>query len=684
MRGVLFSRSIWVAVGSLFVGLFATATFSKTAHAQAGACFVWIDAATGKRLASTPVGTPSVERGATGGANLFGQAHLTNGVDAFRDADGNWINSATGELLPTTPVGTPSVEQGATGGANLFGRAHLTNGVDAVRVPCAPPATQAAWTGPFGGAQAVGSWSHVSTNEFLAATGVQTNHFDNSGNGFGGGINGGFNWMPWGGNIVTGVVLDANGMSDKVNHTFPGGTFIGSTVNFEGSADVRAGLLVTPSTLLYGQTGVSVADQRLQINFGGPITDTTQWTAGYNLGGGAEWMLPANVSLWGHSTSLFINYEHTWWDKASLTMPAASPFFNYTWMRQSDAVEVGFRVQFGVPETLASTVPAVYSPVGSSHYQTTDRKRAAKKPVRGKEGDKASGNAGQKPPDAIPTDPATGIPVDGGFVHRGTGTTRGRNGIFCWVTKDKGNTDQDKCTEYKEYQSVTVNTKAKWGDGPEQDVNAALNAKHKSGIRTATGTILHLGELDPDGHAALGGVDSVDLPNPNGNPVSTPPYRKDKIPGTGGEQGLIDAPQWGPTGDALGRQAMPKDVADKPTTSGHKQQPSQPPNEVLGTFKVLEHFRTYVYCTKPQRKCLGYFEWDYEETFTFSLHWVQTEASLSAALGMNSGPVGGQRKSDAALQKEEDERVKTWRAEITSSDTPDGPKNISGWKTDCN
>lgn len=268
-----------------------------------------------------------------------------------------WINAKTGKPsnLPIVPEGshlndprdpnTASIPSGPTVAGPTF-----------VRVPCpptqstglqSPPST--AWTGPFGGAQAVGSGSHVSTNEFLAATGVHTNHFADDGSGFGGGINGGYNWMPWGGSIVTGVVFDANGLSDKVNHTFPGGTFIGSTVNFEGSADVRAGVLVTPSTLLYGQTGVSVADQRLQINFGGPITDTTQWTAGYNLGGGAEWMLPANVFPWGRSTSLFVSYAHTWWDKASLTMPAASPFFNYTWLRQSDAVEVGFRIRFGDP-----------------------------------------------------------------------------------------------------------------------------------------------------------------------------------------------------------------------------------------------------------------------------------------------------------------------------------------------
>jgi hypothetical protein len=270
-----------------------------------------------------------------------------------------WIDAQTGQAVSTAPIsGANFVANPANAGAagtaiidplNPNRASNPRTGRTFIRVPCPPPATQTSWTGPYGGAQAIGSWSRVSTNEFLAATGVQTSHLDDSGSGFGGGINGGYNWMPWGGNIVTGVVFDANGLSDKVNHTFPGGTFIGSTVNFEASADVRAGVLTSPNLLLYGQTGVSVADQRLQINFGGPITDTTQWTAGYNLGGGAEWMLPANTLPWGRSTSLFVSYDHTWWNKASLTMPAASLPFNYTWLRQSDAVEVGFRIRFGDP-----------------------------------------------------------------------------------------------------------------------------------------------------------------------------------------------------------------------------------------------------------------------------------------------------------------------------------------------
>jgi hypothetical protein len=332
-------------------------SLASNAQAQTAAspigCYIWIDVLTGKAVRTVPVNRDGVIH--VNGFSDPNNAHDPKTGDNFASPDDgqSWINVQTGQYPPTVPVNPegPIHVNGFSDPNNAHDR---KTGKNYARVPCPPSNTQTSWTGPFGGAQVVGSWSHVSTNEFLATTGVQTNHFDDSGNGFGGGVNGGFNWMPWGGNIVTGVVFDTNFLNDNVNHTFAGGTFIGSTVNFEASADVRAGVLTTPNLLLYGQTGVSVANQRLQINFGGPITDTTQWTAGYNLGGGAEWMLPANVFPWGRSTSLFISYDHTWWDKASLTTPAASPPYNYTWLRQSDAVMAGFRIQFGDPGVAVS------------------------------------------------------------------------------------------------------------------------------------------------------------------------------------------------------------------------------------------------------------------------------------------------------------------------------------------
>ncbi len=213
--------------------------------------------------------------------------------------------------------------------------------------PCLPgSAVPCSWTGPYAGVQIGGSWSGVRTNEYLAATGVPTNAFTNSGSGFSGGINLGHNWQPWGDIFVVGTGVDVNLVNDNVKRSFAGGTFISSTINFTGAAQVRAGGLATPALMLYVQTGIAIANQNLKINFGGPITSQSQITPGFTLGAGAEWQMPTPLFSGLGPTSLFIDYNHTWWDKARLKMPVSSPLFNYTWSRQSDTVKVGLRVKF--------------------------------------------------------------------------------------------------------------------------------------------------------------------------------------------------------------------------------------------------------------------------------------------------------------------------------------------------
>ncbi len=212
-------------------------------------------------------------------------------------------------------------------------------------------------------------------------------------------------------------------------------------------------------------------------------------------------------------------------------------------MRSGIGTGIGIGIDVGraiidKPADDAGKTPGAGRVVRSRSQDQKKSKRAAKKddknaPVPAN----APKTPTEQPPTPVQGETTTGTSIDGGSVHRGTGAYGDRNAIFCWVTKDKGNTDKDRCTDYKEYQSVTVNAKVKWGDGAEQDVNAALNAKHKKGIESSTGSTAVFGELSADGHPALAGVDSVDLPNPNGNPVSAPPYRARKIPGTRGRRG---------------------------------------------------------------------------------------------------------------------------------------------------
>jgi len=206
---------------------------------------------------------------------------------------------------------------------------------------------QTGWRGPFGGGQLAVNVSRVQTREFITGTAVETNSFNDRGSAIGGGVNAGYNWQPFGNTTVVGLVFDVEAMNNQVRHTFAGGTYIGSTVNVTGSAQLRAGVLATPSTLLYAQSGLSVANQRLQINFGGPQTNVSQVVPGYAAGVGAEWMLARNPLPFGRSMSVFVDYRHTWWDKAMLRMPAASPRFDYDWTRQTDRIAVGVRSQFG-------------------------------------------------------------------------------------------------------------------------------------------------------------------------------------------------------------------------------------------------------------------------------------------------------------------------------------------------
>jgi outer membrane immunogenic protein len=205
--------------------------------------------------------------------------------------------------------------------------------------------TTPSWSGFYIGGQVGGSFSTVHTNEFLAGTDERTNHFRDDGSSFSGGVNVGYDWQ-FGNRFVVGVLFDANGLNDKARHDFTGGNYIGSAVDFTASAQVRGGVLLTPNFLVYGQGGLAIADQRLQISLGGPETDESKTVTGFVIGGGGEWKFQANPLPFAKSTSVFVDYRHSFWDKATLSRPAASPFFDYAWCRDTDAINLGFRLRF--------------------------------------------------------------------------------------------------------------------------------------------------------------------------------------------------------------------------------------------------------------------------------------------------------------------------------------------------
>jgi hypothetical protein len=200
------------------------------------------------------------------------------------------------------------------------------------------------WSGWYGGVQVGGSFSTQTTSVYYARFNDLTDRFDDTGSSWSGGFNAGYNWRIWN-NVVVGVVFDVNGLHDKVRHDLGSDFYVGSTVDFTASAQGRVGLLVTPNTLFYVKGGISVGDHRFQIDRGGPETDERKIVPGGTIGVGSEWKLAMPIIL-GRSTSVFVDYQHTWWDTVRLDQPIAAPWSNYSWQRQTDKVDVGMRWGF--------------------------------------------------------------------------------------------------------------------------------------------------------------------------------------------------------------------------------------------------------------------------------------------------------------------------------------------------
>jgi opacity protein-like surface antigen len=198
----------------------------------------------------------------------------------------------------------------------------------------------AQWSGPFVGAEMLGSLDSVDTTETTAATGATFHKFSSSGSGFGGGVNLGYNWQLPQNSVVLGVLASFDGLNDgagKVFHT---------NDDYAGMIEARVGYLSNPVLLWYGETGLALAQENVKANLGGPTTSLSRTATGYALGGGVEWALPAHTLPIAAGTSLFFDYQHVWWDSGTMTTPAAAPNLDFQWQRESNIVRLGVRLHF--------------------------------------------------------------------------------------------------------------------------------------------------------------------------------------------------------------------------------------------------------------------------------------------------------------------------------------------------
>jgi hypothetical protein len=256
-----------------------------------------------------------------------------------------WMDTATGLWVKTIPAGVRPSQFTLVG--EFENRYGLANGHDAIRVPC-PPTQSASSTGIYLGGELVKNWGRVRSTERLAATDAVTNQFTDSADPFGGGVIVGYKFAPWANTIVVSPFASFDFLHAPVNHTFPGGSFLGTTGNFMGTAGVKVGPQLATGVWLYGIAGVSVLNETLNINFIPTASARRVDVAGATLGFGGAWQ-PGFLQGFGRPVSLFLEYQHSWWGDATFNTPAASPFFNYTFRREDDMVKFGFTVSLGDP-----------------------------------------------------------------------------------------------------------------------------------------------------------------------------------------------------------------------------------------------------------------------------------------------------------------------------------------------
>jgi hypothetical protein len=209
--------------------------------------------------------------------------------------------------------------------------------------PTCPPGSVYPQIGFFIGGHFIKLTGDVKSTERLDATGQVTNQFSDSKDPVGGGLIVGAKFTPWSNNVVLAPFASFDFLHAAVNHTFAGGSFLGSTANFIGTAGVKVGPQFQ-SFWAYGIAGVSVLNETLNVNFL-PVTSSTDANVpGATIGAGFAYKLPNLPNV-----SLFAEYQHTWWRDGKFNTPAASPLFNYTFARQDDVAKLGFTVSLGAP-----------------------------------------------------------------------------------------------------------------------------------------------------------------------------------------------------------------------------------------------------------------------------------------------------------------------------------------------
>jgi opacity protein-like surface antigen len=320
----------WFSCIAAIVALLPIFMIQKPANAT------WFDSATGQPVHVTPRGSGNApdDNSAT--------IHDLDGHSKslyWDQACNTWRDSRTAQEVHVTPRGSGNApDDNSATIHDLDGHSKSL-----YWVACPPPQT-ALSNGLYLGGELAKNWGRVRSTETLAATGDVTNQFTDSGDPIGGGIVAGYNFAPWNNNWIISPFASFDWLRLTINHTFPGGTYLGTTTNWIANLGAKAGYMVAPNWQVYGLAGAAWLNESLNINFPAGFSTKNTTTPGFTLGLGTEYH-PSTWQVAGHPISLFAQYQHTWYANANFTTPTpASPLFNYAFSRQDDTIKFGVNV----------------------------------------------------------------------------------------------------------------------------------------------------------------------------------------------------------------------------------------------------------------------------------------------------------------------------------------------------
>lgn len=206
-----------------------------------------------------------------------------------------------------------------------------------------PPDLIAAPTGGYAGIEFVAVGGLQTIEEFVAATGVRSTRLDDERAGAGGGIVAGYNFAL-GNGYFAGPFASFDAFAHRIDHSF-GLASIGTDNNWVANVGAKLGKALSPTVAVYGLAGLSVLNYDFRIDFGGPVTSDNRTVLGGTVGAGLQ-VQPAEARVLGQPLALFVQYQYSFYDRARIDRPIASPFFNYEVDRSDHTFKAGLIARF--------------------------------------------------------------------------------------------------------------------------------------------------------------------------------------------------------------------------------------------------------------------------------------------------------------------------------------------------